>query len=178
LARTNNRGEDWAQVEFGAAKLGDARRTARLVQLAHQLGERPEASLPQALEDDASLKAAYRLFDNAEVAHEKVLASHVASSIRRLQDQAVILAVQDTTSIDCSTHRATHGLGPLHMKGDGGYGLLCHGTLAFTPERLPLGVLSLRLRARDPDKRQQRTARRQRPIRDKLWRIGVYRVAP
>ena len=172
--------EDWAQVEFGAAELGDARRTARLVRLAHQLGERPEASLPQALEDDAALKAAYRLFDNAEVAHEKVLAPHVVSSIRRMQGQAVILAVQDTTFIDYSTHRATEGLGPLHTKGDGGYGMLCHGTLAFTPERLPLGVLSLRLWARDPDQRQRRATRRQRPIQDKesqKWIDSVRTVA-
>ena len=181
MARANkDEEEDWAQVEFGAADLGDARRTARLVQLAHQLGERPEASLPQALEDDASLKAAYRLFDNTEVAHEKVLASHVVSSIRRMQNQTVILAVQDTTSIDYSTHRATQGLGPLHTKGDGGYGLLCHGTLAFTPERLPLGVLSLRLWARDQDKRQQSATCGQRPIRDKesqKWIDSVRAVA-
>ncbi len=101
MARANrDKKGNWAQAEFGAAELGDARRTARLVQLAHQLGERPEASLPQALEDDAALKAAYRLFDNAEVAHEKVLASHVVSSTQRMQGQAVILAVQDTMFID------------------------------------------------------------------------------
>ena len=49
---------DWALAEFGAANLGDARRDARLVQLARQLGQRPEASLPRALQDRAALKAA------------------------------------------------------------------------------------------------------------------------
>lgn len=182
MARANkHKVQNWAQAEFGAAELGDARRTARLVQLAHQLGERPEASLPQALEDDAALKAAYRLFDNAQVAYEKVLASHVVSSLRRMHGQAVILAVQDTTVIDYSTHRATQGLGPLHTKGDGGYGMLCHGTLAFTPERLPLGVLNFRLWARDPAKRRcQRARRRKRAIQDKesqKWIDSVRAVA-
>lgn len=178
MAEASGDEEDWAQAEFGAAELGDARRTARLVQLARQLGERPEASLPQALEDGAALKAAYRFFDNAEVAHEKVLASHVVSSLKRMQGQEVILAVQDTTSIDYATHLATAGLGP--TSANGGHGLLCHGTLAFTPERLPLGVLSLRLWARDAAKPRQRMTRRSRAIEDKeshKWIESVQAVA-
>jgi hypothetical protein len=170
--------EDWAQAEFGAAELGDARRTARLVHMARELGERPEASLPQALADNAALKAAYRFFDNAEVAHEKILASHVVSSLRRVQGQAVVLAVQDTTFIDYSSHLATEGLGPLHAKP--GYGMICHGTLAFTPERLPLGVLGLRLWARDPQQPKRRATRRERPINEKesqKWIDSVRAVA-
>ena len=170
--------EDWALAEFCAAELGDARRSARLVELARQLAERPEASLPQALENRASLKAAYRFFDNADIAHEKILASHVVSSLARMQGQEVILAVQDTTFIDYSTHLATDGLGPLHAKG--GYGMVCHGTLAFTPQRLPLGVLSLRLWARDVNKPKQSATRRSRAIEDKeslKWIDSVQAVA-
>ncbi len=155
----------WANAEFGAAELGDARRTARLVELARQLAEWPEASLPQALEDRAALKTAYRFFDNADIAHEKIFASHVASSLERLRGQVVILAVQDTTFIDYSGHPQTEGLGPLHARG--GWGLICHGTLACTPERLPLGVLGLRVWARDPAQPKRRASRRQRPIEDK-----------
>jgi hypothetical protein len=170
--------QDWAREEFGTAELGDARRTARLVALARQLGERPEASLPQALEDGAALKAAYRFFDNAEIAHEKILASHVVSSLERMRGREVILAVQDTTFIDYSTHLATAGLGPLHTKG--GRGMICHGTLAFTPERLALGVLSMRLWARDANQPKRRTTRRSRAIEDKesyKWIDSVRAVA-
>lgn len=157
--------QHWARAEFGTAELGDARRTARLVELARQLAERPEASLPRALENRAALKAAYRFFDNADIAHEQILAAHVASSVERLRGQAVILAVQDTTFIDYSGHPATEGLGPLNARG--GWGLLAHGTLAFTPQRLPLGVLGLRVWARDPAQPKQRESRRRRPIEDK-----------
>jgi hypothetical protein len=170
--------QDWALAEFGAAELGDARRRARLVELARELAERPEASLPQALENGAALKAAYRFFDNAGIAHEKILASHVASSLKRLKGHEVILAVQDTTFIDYSGHAHTEGLGPMHDKG--GWGMLCHGTLAFTPARLPLGVLGLRLWARDPQQRQRRTTRRQRPIEEKeshKWIDSVHAIA-
>jgi Transposase DNA-binding/Transposase Tn5 dimerisation domain len=165
LARASNEEEDWAQAEFGSAELGDARRTARLVELARQLAEYPELSLPQALENGAALKAAYRFFDNADIAHDKVLASHVRSSIERMRVQPVILAVQDTTFIDYSGHPETEGLGPLHPKG--GWGMVCHGTLAFSPERLPLGVLGLRVWARDPEQPKQRATRRQRSVEAK-----------
>jgi hypothetical protein len=37
--------DSWAEEEFGAAALGDARRTKRLIDLAHAFGQRPSASL-------------------------------------------------------------------------------------------------------------------------------------
>lgn len=64
--------EDWANDEFGAAKLGDARLTSRLVSLARQLSRCPQTSFPQSL-DAAQLKGAYRFFDNAKVDPEGVL---------------------------------------------------------------------------------------------------------
>ena len=146
--------------------------------MARQLAEHPEASLPQAFKNPAALKAAYRFFDNADIAHEQILASHVRSSVDRMRGQPVILAVQDTTEIDYSGHPDTEGLGPVHARG--GWGMLCHGTLAFTPERLPLGVLGLRVWARDPEQKQRRNTRRKRAIDDKesyKWLDSVQAVA-
>jgi hypothetical protein len=178
LVRAGRKDRQWAQAEFSAAELGDKRRTVRLVELAQRLSERPEMSLPQALGHTATLKAAYRFFDNADIAHERVLAAHVLSSIRRMRDRPVVLAVQDTSYLDYATHPATEALGPL--SGEGGHGMIMHGTFAVTPERLPLGVLSLRLWARDPDKPRQRASRRTRQIKDKeshKWIESVRAVA-
>ena len=169
---------DWVSREFGGADLGDARREARLVGLARALAERPEVSLPQALQDRAALKAAYRFFDNQDVSAQGILAPHIASSVERMRDQPVILAVQDTTFIDYGGHRATEGLGPMNDRD--GWGLLCHGTLAFTPEGLPLGVLGLRLWARDPNNRGIKATRRLRGIEDKesyKWLDSVQALA-
>jgi hypothetical protein len=55
--------EDWAVEEFGAADLGDARRTQRLIALARRLAQSPHCSFPNAL-NDADLKATWRFFDN------------------------------------------------------------------------------------------------------------------
>ena len=178
MGRRSSRDKRWAQAEFSAAGLGDKRRTARLVELAQRLSERPEMSLPQALGYTGALKAAYRFFDNADIAQESVIAPHVLSSIGRMLFRPVVLAVQDTSYLDYATHPATEALGPL--SGEGGYGMIMHTTFAVTPERLPLGVLSLRLWARDAAKPKQRESRRTRAIKDKeshKWIESVQAVA-
>ena len=104
----------WAEEEFGDAVLGDVRRTARLVQVATVLGVQPHASLPQATDDPAMLKATYRFFGNNSIQAEAVLDSHVAATYRRMQAVPLVLAVQDTSLLDWTHHPATIGLGSLN----------------------------------------------------------------
>lgn len=138
----------WAEDEFGDVDLGDLRRNARLVHLATVLGARPSASLPDACDDLATLKAAYRFFDTDDIRAEAILASHTQSTLRRMQTVPLVLAVQDTTYLDWTHHPATTGLGPLAAKTH--QGLLAHTTLALTPEHVPLGLLQQQVWARDP----------------------------
>jgi hypothetical protein len=154
----------WAEEEFGEADLGDVRRTARLIQLATVLGAQPSASLPDATDDPATLKAAYRFFDNDYVRAEAMLASHVQSTTRRMQLVPLVLALQDTTYLDWTDHPTTTGLGPLAPPSR--QGLLAHTTLAITPERVPLGLLQQQVWAREPDVRRNQD-HKQRPIDDK-----------
>ena len=154
----------WAEEEFGEVDLGDVRRNARLVQLATVLGAQPSASLPDASDDPASLKAAYRFFDNDYVRAEAMLASHIQSTTHRLQAVELVLAVQDTTYLDWTEHPNTTGLGPLAAPSH--QGLLAHTTLALTPERVPLGLLQQQVWARDPQVRRNQD-HKQRTIDDK-----------
>src|SRR2546429_9968116 len=63
----------WAQDTFGAAQLGDVRRTKRLVRLAAQMLEDPEGSLPRQTQGNWSdLKGAYRLLRADGVSHEAI----------------------------------------------------------------------------------------------------------
>src|SRR6266550_1049454 len=102
--------ERWAEEEFGEAELRDPRLTRRLAELAGRLAEHPSQSLPEACEDGAQLKAAYRFFDNKKVTPSAVLASHVQSTTARIAAEPLVLAVQDTTSLDYTAHPATTGL--------------------------------------------------------------------
>jgi hypothetical protein len=156
---------NWAVTEFAEAELGDVRRTTRLVELAHVLAQHPTATLPEACGDDAMLKAAYRFFDNSAIAPQDVLLSHVEATYGRLATVPVVLAVQDTTEVDWTAHPATTGLGPLGHSAC--QGLLVHSTLAFTPERVPLGLMAQQVWARDPADIGKRVRRKQLPIRQK-----------
>lgn len=156
---------DWAVTEFGHAELGDPRRTARLVQLATVLADQPQASLPDACADPATLKAAYRFFDNAAITPDAVVVSHVQATLARLRILPRVLAVTDTTLLDWTAHPATTGLGPLATARQ--QGLVLHSTLAFTPDRVPLGVLDLDPWARDAATFGQQPDQHDRPIEEK-----------
>jgi hypothetical protein len=156
---------NWAVSEFADAELGDVRRTTRLIELAGVLAQHPTAALPEACGDDAMLKAAYRFFANDAIAPQDVLDSHIEATSRRLHHVPLVLAVQDTTEVDWTSHPATRGLGPLGPTAC--QGLLVHSTLAFTPERVPLGLLAQHVWARDPDDVGKRTRRKQLPISQK-----------
>lgn len=157
--------EDWIATEFGTADLGDARRTQRLLRLMEQVAARPGASLPEACGSRGQLKAAYRFFANAAIAPEELWASHIAATYERAAVVPVVLAVQDTTELDWGPKSATAGLGPLGAPSH--QGLLVHTTVAFTPERVPLGIVAQAVWARDPWTVGQRGTCKQRSIAEK-----------
>ena len=54
---------------------------------------------------------------------------------------------------------------------------MVHTTLAFTPERVPLGLLAQEVWARDPEAVGQRTTRKQRSTSEKESRKWLQSVA-
>jgi Transposase DNA-binding len=68
----------WAETQFGAADLGDARRTTRLVSAMAAIARAPDEGLPRQLGSVAGAKAAYRLFDCGAVTREAVMEPHLA----------------------------------------------------------------------------------------------------
>src|SRR6266487_5131069 len=171
--------EKWAAQEFGAAELGDVRRTARLVELATVLARKPSASFPAASEDAAQLKAAYRFFANAAVQPEAILEPHIRATYGRLRALPRVLAVQDTTYLDWTDHPQTRGLGPLGSANH--HGLVVHSTLAFSLERVPLGMLAQEVWARDAAEYAALPDHKTRPIDDKeshKWLTSLAALAP
>jgi hypothetical protein len=168
-----NDDDDWASDEFGAAQLGDARLTQRLVALARRLSHAPHSSFPQSL-DAAELKAGYRFFDNPKVDTDGVLGPHIGQTLDRMRQVPVVLAVQDTTEFNLSHLPATEGLG--YGTGHNLRGFMLHSALAVTPEGLPLGVLGMKTWIRPLDEHGKRRLRWQLPIRNKesvKWLEGL-----
>jgi hypothetical protein len=171
---------DWAEEEFGGLCLGDRRLEKRAVLLARDFAARPQAQIPQACQTRARTRAAYRFFDHPATDMNRLLESHYHATRQRVAQQKVVLAVQDTTSLNYSAHPATEDLGPIGSQPEGPLGLLVHDTLAFTVEGTPLGLLDLQCWARDGARFGKKHDRKKRPIEDKessKWLESFRRVA-
>ena len=158
---------DWAAEEFGAARLGDARLARRLQRIARDFFAQPQASIPQACQGRAKTKATYRFLEHPETTMDAILQPHYAATHQRMQAEATVLAVQDTTDLNYATHRETAGLGPIGSQKDGAVGLLVHDTLAITPDGRPLGLLDVQCWARDAAAFGKRARRYALPIAQK-----------
>lgn len=158
---------DWAEEEFGNAKLGHERLRKRLMQIARDFYARPQAQIPQACQSRAATKAAYRFFQHPKTTMEALLEPHVKATQHRIGKEKVVLAVQDTTSLNYSTHPATNDLGPIASSPDGVVGLIVHDTMAFSLEGTPLGLVDVQCWARNRDEFGKKHQRQRRPIEQK-----------
>lgn len=153
--------------EFSQAQLGDQRLTQRLGQLAVAFAHQPAASISAATGDWGQACAAYRFLDNDHVTSAAILATHAARTQQRAAGESVVLAVNDTTSLNYSDRPATTGLSPIGNHAHKGFGLLQHNLLAFTPTGQPLGVLDVAVWARDPAAFGANHQRNRKPVADK-----------
>jgi hypothetical protein len=87
--------------------------------------------------------------------------------VQRAAPMPVVLAVNDTTSLNYSGHLCTSGLGLVNNKTGKTRGLFLHSLLAFSPEEQPLGVLDMQFWARDPSTFGINHQRNSRPIEQK-----------
>lgn len=157
----------WAQEEFGCVRFYDGRLKERLYTLAQAFYGCPQGSIPEACGSKARTLGAYRFFQNPKVTMDVVLTAHTEATIARIQPHPIVLAPQDTTSLNYTTHPMTEGLGPIANQSDKALGLILHDTLAFTEEGTPLGVLDAQCWARDPQDKGKRARRKQLPIEQK-----------
>ena len=168
--RTSNSSNDvstgWARTELESVEIGDRRLNARLVRVLEKFCQQPQASIPKAMGTWADTKAAYRLLNNPKVTPEKILETHRAKVGSRLKEHRVILAVQDTTQLNFTAHPATTGLGTIGHSPQL-RGMHVHTTVAFTPERVPLGLIQQQTWIRPEEDLGKARTRRKKPIEEK-----------
>lgn len=172
---------NWAEAEFGTARLYDDRLKRRLYKISQDFYGDPQANIPQACGSKAGMMGAYRFFQNPKVSMDIVLDAHSEATVDRIRQHRVVLAPQDTTTLNYTAHAlATEGLGPINTADDSSIGLLLHDTLAFTENGTPLGVLDAQCWARDPQDRHKRDRRYELPIEQKeslKWLRSFQKVA-
>ena len=148
--------ENWAENEFGNAPLNDQRLSNRLVEIARQQGENPGCSYSGAAGGSwAAVKGYYRLIDKPEdsaVTMENILQPHRTQTIRRMQDQKIVLCPQDGSDLNYNNLDHCKDLGVIgnNQTGAQSRGLHLHSMLAMTTEGLPLGVLRSECTAPQP----------------------------
>ena len=161
-----DRALDWAQIEFASAKLGDERLNKRLLIIARDFYGAPTSNIPQASRNRAKAKAAYRFFGNQDVTMEKILGAHYEATKVRMAQEPIVLAVQDSTSLNYAGHPQTEGLGPIGTISKN-IGLIVHDTMVFNLEGTPLGLLNVQCWAREPKDFGKAQARRELKTEDK-----------
>jgi hypothetical protein len=128
----------WISQQFGAANLGDARRSRRAVKVAADMLRVPKEGLPTQTHTWGNLKAAYRLLNCPDITRCKLMEPHFANTRALAAVRPVTLFIQDTTELDFTHMEYADGYGPIgNHKGNG---LFAHSLLAMTPDSEVLGL--------------------------------------
>jgi hypothetical protein len=158
---------DWIEEEFQYVNLPNKSRKTRLLSMAHSFFAKPTENIPAACNGvKADIKGAYRFFSEKKIKMEDILISHYRNTVQRAKAFPIVLAVQDSSSLNYSTHKATEGLGSLSTE-KGNLGLMMHDTIAITPEGIPLGALDVQIWSRDPKEYGKSKDRKTKPIAEK-----------
>lgn len=166
-ARRPDSPSGWAEEEFGTFRPYDPRLKKRLYLIAQDFYNRPQANIPEACGSKAKAMGTYRFFQNPKITLDVILTPHTEMTIERIKKHSVVLAPQDTTTLNYYAHPATTGLGPINNKANKSMGLILHDTMAFTEEGTPLGILDAQVWARDPNDKGKRERRHEIPLEQK-----------
>jgi hypothetical protein len=158
--------KQWVPTEFNDANIGDARLNRRLISIMESFCLSPNASIPDKTGSWAETKAIYRFLNNDKVSHENILAPHQHATARRISQEQIVLAIQDTSTLNYTSHPETQGLGHIGTNPDA-HGMLVHTTLSLTPGRIPLGLIHQQVWVRPPEEYGKKHDRHNKDISDK-----------
>lgn len=129
-----------------------------------RLSEHPNDTVPKAVTNDAESQSIYRFWSNKKVKAEAILASHREGVVERVRACPVVLAIQDTTDLDFSTHPKTEGLGFINQTQQ--QGIKVHSCFAVSGTGVPLGLLHQYWWTR-PERSGKKGQRWRKPIQEK-----------
>jgi Transposase DNA-binding len=164
------------QEIFGAAQLGDRRRTKRLVKTFDRMSAHPGGTLPDKLASPPDLRGFYRLCDDDDVTHQAIIEPARAYTQTRIEAcPHEVLLLHDATELDYTTLTSlAEDLGQIGKGSRRGY--LCHNVLAVAADSGEvLGLRDQILHHRDQVSKDETLAEhRDRPTREsRLWVLGT-----
>jgi hypothetical protein len=99
------------------------------------------------------------------VSHEAIIQVQREQTLARMRGMERVLLVQDTTSLNFSSHASVEGLGLL--ENGQSRGLFAHSTLAVSQTGVPLGLLEQQVWVRPVEEQGKGAKRHTRPFADK-----------
>ncbi len=149
------------------ADLGDGRLNRRLGKVCNDLGRSLGSSIPQAMQDRSSMKAAYGFFKHEKVGVDKLLHAHVGvhQAGRAGVCRQTLLMPQDTTELDYTGKRPAKEFGPLNYVRK--RGCLLHTSMIVSASGVPIGLFKQSSVVRRDADFGKRHNRKREPIGDK-----------
>jgi hypothetical protein len=139
----------WAEEEFGAARLGDARRTRRLVRLASEVAAKPAGTVTQVCASSASREGAFRLLENDAVKWQPIAGCVREATMRRCRGREQVFVAVDATSLHITDEQCSKGIGSIGAADQGARGVHAMTALAVSNDGAPLGIVEQKLWVRE-----------------------------
>jgi hypothetical protein len=161
--------DTWCCKELSSVELSDKRLNRRLLKVANDLLNHPDAPIHEACSNWSGAKAAYRLFDNDKLDDVCLMNAHRRETLKRIAESNsdVIFAIQDTTTLNYTHHPKKQRIHKINQ--NPGFdkpskGFFLHNTLAMTEDALPLGLLEQKIYQHNP---ADKVSNKRRPIHEK-----------
>jgi hypothetical protein len=140
----------WAKGEFGAAGLGDVRRTRRLIMMAAAVARAPSGKVSSVFNRTKEREGAYDFLESPQVEAGAIAASIFAATAVRSRGLAYAYVVIDGSSLSLSDAKGTKGFGPVGTRTKKANGLVANTALAVSDSGTPLGIIDQMFWSRPP----------------------------
>jgi len=161
----------WATETFGAAKLGDSRRSLRLVKLGARAAMNPNGKISDTFSIPAEQQGAYDFLENKHVQLSPIIAAVGASTVARCSRQQKVYSIIDGSSLGLVDGLGGKGFGSVGALVKGGVGLKVISSIAVAQDGTPIGLLDqqwwCRTKAKRRNKKQKRAENVKRSVKDK-----------
>ena len=132
----------WAQEQFGEARLGDARWVRRAVQLAASALRHPDGRITRVCETDAQRQGAYALLEAESFGAEPLLLSHSRAVCAQASQYPFVYVALDDSSLSLPDSTGSKGTGTIGSRLCKGRGFKVLSALAVSPDGVTLGLLA------------------------------------
>ena len=159
--------QQWARECFGSVRLGDIRRTRRLVQMATSVASSPAGTVTAVFSGEAERQGAYDFLESEHVKAddlEKGVGEIVGARCAEHQELVVVV---DGSQLSLSDFYGKRRLGKVGGYNADGAGLSVMSALALTPDGVPVGLLRQVMWSRPRRRPKKRAHASARPVEEK-----------